>query len=237
VIVYPAIDLLDGACVRLSQGDFDAVTRFSQDPLEVARDFASQGARALHIVDLDGARTGEAVHAELIGGIAEACGLPVQVGGGIRTAAQASAYIDAGVYRILVGTSALSDDDWLAPALGRYGPDRIAAALDVRDGRVMIDGWLTDSGMDAESAATALRERGFRTLLYTDTRRDGTLTSADVPGTRALVEGGFRVIAAGGVSAVADIAALRQAGAAGVVIGSALYHGRLTLREALDAAC
>jgi phosphoribosylformimino-5-aminoimidazole carboxamide ribotide isomerase len=237
MIVYPAIDLLDGDCVRLSQGDFDAVTRFSRDPLEVARRFTSEGARAMHVVDLDGARRGEAVHAELVGAITKATGLPVQVGGGIRSEEQAAAYFDAGVHRILVGTAAFSGDDWLVAVLEEYGPDRVAAAIDVQDGEVMTDGWLAGSGLDAASAGSALYARGFRTVLYTDTRRDGMLTSADVAGTCALIEFGFHVIAAGGVTSVADIIALRGAGAAGVVIGSALYRGRLTLGEALEAGC
>lgn len=237
MIVYPAIDLMDGACVRLHQGDFEAVTRFSDDPLRVARTFASAGASALHVVDLDGARRGEAVHAELIGEIAAITGLPVQVGGGIRTADRAAAYLDAGVHRILVGTAAISDADWLPAAVRRYGADRVAAAVDVRDGEVLTEGWLSGSGVDVDAIGLTLRNRGITTVLYTDTRRDGTLTSADADGTRRLVESGFDVIAAGGVTAVADIRALRAAGAAGVVIGSALYRGRITLEQALEAAC
>jgi phosphoribosylformimino-5-aminoimidazole carboxamide ribotide isomerase len=237
MIVYPAIDLLDGACVRLHQGDFEAVTRFSDEPLQVARAFASAGARALHVVDLDGARSGWPVHAELIGEIAAVTGLPVQVGGGIRTAGQAAAYLDAGVHRVLVGTAAISDADWLFAAVRDYGTDRVAAAVDVRDGEVMIEGWLAGSGIDVDAIGAGLKARGISTVLYTDTRRDGTLSSADVEGTRRLAESGFEVIAAGGVTTADDIRALRAAGAAGVVIGSALYRGRLTLQQALDAAC
>lgn len=237
MIVYPAIDLLDGSCVRLHQGDFDAVTRFSDEPLQVARDFAAAGARALHVVDLDGARQGEAIHAGLVGEITAATGLPVQVGGGIRTAERAAAYLDAGVHRILVGTAAIYDADWLPGALSRYGADRVAAAMDVRHGEVMIEGWRAGSGLDVGDVGTALRNRGITTVLYTDTTRDGTLTSADADGTRRLVDSGFEVIAAGGVTSVADVRALRAAGAAGVVIGSALYRGRITLEQALEAAC
>lgn len=237
MIIYPAIDLMDGACVRLHQGDFGAVTRFSNDPLEVARAFAEDGARALHVVDLDGARRGEPVHAGLIAEISAVTALPVQVGGGIRTEEVATAYLDAGVHRVLVGTAAISGADWMTEVLGRYGADRVAAAVDVRNGEVMTDGWLAGSGRDVEDIAGALKSRGITTVLYTDTTRDGTLTSADADGTRRLVESGFAVIAAGGVTGVADIRALRAVGAAGVVIGSALYRGRITLAQAREAAC
>lgn len=237
MIVYPAIDLLDGTCVRLEQGDFDRVTRFSADPVTLAREFADEGAKALHVVDLGGAKQGRPAHQELIGRILDAFGGPVQVGGGIRTKQQALDYLEYGVHRLLLGTAAVSGLEWPAELAERYGPDRIAAAVDVRDGMVLQEGWLTRSGEDVESISALLRSSGIDTVLYTDTRRDGTLTSVDRVGTRQLVESGFRVIAAGGVSSTGDIRALRDAGASGAVIGSALYHGRLSLREALEAAC
>jgi phosphoribosylformimino-5-aminoimidazole carboxamide ribotide isomerase len=237
VIVYPAIDLLDGECVRLYQGDYDAVTRFSGAPVDVARSFADQGAEALHIVDLDGARGGKPVHVDLVGEIVAAAGVPVQVGGGIRSAAHLEAYLDGGVHRVLVGTAAVTDPEWLGSAVRSYGSDRVAAAVDVRNGEVVTDGWLAGSGRDVESLSLSLRSLGIETLLYTDTLRDGTLTSVDVRGTRRLVEAGFRVIAAGGVSSVADVRTLAEVGAAGAVIGSALYKRRMTLAGALEAAC
>ncbi|MCL7977042.1 MAG: 1-(5-phosphoribosyl)-5-[(5-phosphoribosylamino)methylideneamino] imidazole-4-carboxamide isomerase [marine benthic group bacterium] len=237
MIVYPAIDLLDGTCVRLRQGDFDRVTRFSADPVHVAREFAAGGAEALHVVDLGGAKQGRPEHQDLIGRILDAFGGPVQVGGGIRTKEQATSYLESGVHRLLLGTAAVSGSEWPGDLVERYGPDRIAAAVDVRDGKVLQEGWLTESGGDMESVSSLLRSRGIDTVLYTDTRRDGTLTSVDRLGTRALVQSGFRVIAAGGVSSTEDIRALKDIGAAGAVIGSALYHGHLSLRDALEAAC
>ncbi|MEE8487545.1 MAG: 1-(5-phosphoribosyl)-5-[(5-phosphoribosylamino)methylideneamino]imidazole-4-carboxamide isomerase [Gemmatimonadota bacterium] len=236
MLIYPAIDLLGGVCVRLYQGNYDAVTRFSDDPIRTARSFAEQGAEALHIVDLDGARNGTPAHAGLIGRIVSSVDIPVQVGGGIRTTEHLSDYLQSGVHRVLVGTMAVSDQDWLADAVARYGPDRVAAALDVRDGEVVINGWLARSGRDPESVAVSLKEIGIETLLYTDTRRDGTLTSVDVEGASKLIEAGFKVIAAGGISSVTDVRRLRRAGAAGAVIGSALYSGRIRLIEALEAA-
>ncbi|MCL7937795.1 MAG: 1-(5-phosphoribosyl)-5-[(5-phosphoribosylamino)methylideneamino] imidazole-4-carboxamide isomerase [marine benthic group bacterium] len=237
MIVYPAIDLLDGTCVRLRQGDFDRVTRFSADPVHVAREFAAGGAEALHVVDLGGAKQGRPEHQDLIGRILDAFGGPVQVGGGIRTKEQATSYLESGVHRLLLGTAAVSGSEWPGDLVERYGPDRIAAAVDVRDGKVLQEGWLTESGGDMESVSSLLRSSGIDTVLYTDTRRDGTLTSVDRLGTRALVQSGFRVIAAGGVSSTEDIRALKDIGAFGAVIGSALYHGRLSLRDALEASC
>jgi phosphoribosylformimino-5-aminoimidazole carboxamide ribotide isomerase len=236
MLVYPAIDLLGGVCVRLYQGNYDSVTRFSDDPLRTARSFVEQGAEALHIVDLDGARNGTPAHAALIGRIVSSVDIPVQVGGGIRTIEHLSDYLQSGVHRVLVGTMAVAEQAWLADAVAEYGPDRLAAALDVRDGEVVINGWLTGSGREPERVADSLKEIGIETLLYTDTRRDGTLTTVDVEGTSRFVESGFKVIAAGGVSSVADVRALRLAGAAGVVIGSALYSYRITMTEALEAA-
>lgn len=237
MIVYPAIDLLGGSCVRLVQGDYDAVTRFSADPVAVAERFAREGAAALHVIDLDGAREGRPVHAAVVERIASATSLPIQVGGGIRSAGTVAEYLRSGAHRVLIGTAAAGDSGWLAGAVHEFGPDRVAAAVDVRDGEVVTNGWLEGSGRDADSVAESLRDLGFETLLYTDTRRDGTLTSVDVRGTRELVARGFRVIAAGGISTAGDIRALAAAGAAGAVVGSALYRGRMTLREAMEAAC
>jgi phosphoribosylformimino-5-aminoimidazole carboxamide ribotide isomerase len=237
VIVYPAIDLLEGACVRLYQGDYDAVTRFSDDPIDVASRFAAEGAEALHVVDLEGARSGTPIHADVVLSIAKSTGLPVQVGGGIRSRDHAEAYLGGGVHRVIIGTAAVETPEWLPEMLDRYGTDRVAAAVDVRDGEVVTEGWLTGSGRSLGSVTAALRTAGFETLLYTDTRRDGTLTSVDVEGSRRLTAEGFRVVAAGGIGSTADIRALAAAGADGAVVGSALYRGRMSLSEALEAAC
>jgi phosphoribosylformimino-5-aminoimidazole carboxamide ribotide isomerase len=237
VIVYPAIDLLGGSCVRLVQGDYDAVTRFSADPVAVAERFAEQGAEALHVIDLDGAREGRPMHGDLVRRIAAATSLPLQVGGGIRSADAVAAYLRSGAHRVLIGTAAVEDPGWLGEAIREFGSDRLAAAVDVRDGEVVTNGWVAGSGKDAAALAESLGDLGVETLLYTDTRRDGTLTSADVRGTGELVARGFRVIAAGGISSVEDIRALAAAGAAGAVVGSALYRGRMTLRDAMEAAC
>jgi len=236
VIVYPAIDLLGGACVRLLRGDYGEVTRFSEDPLAVAGGFAAAGARWIHVVDLDGARDGAPVHAGLARAIALETGLPVQVGGGIRTLEDAAAYLDAGVRRVMLGTAAAREPELLSQAVLRWGPERVAAAVDVRDGRVVVEGWLSDAGLAPEMVLDRLRRSGIEVVLHTDTTRDGTLGSANVAAARALVGEGFRVIAAGGVASLDDVRELRASGAEGCVIGSALYRGALKLEEAIACA-
>lgn len=236
MIVFPAIDLLGGACVRLLRGDYGEVTRFSDDPLAVADGFAAAGARWIHVVDLDGARDGAPAHAALARAIASRTGRPVQVGGGIRTLEDAAAYLDAGVRRVMMGTAAAREPALLSEAVARWGPDRVAAAVDVRDGRVVVEGWLADAGLAAEALLERLRRCGIEVVLHTDTTRDGTLGSANVAAARALAAEGFRVIAAGGVASLDDVRGLRDAGSEGCVIGSALYRGALPLEEAIACA-
>ncbi len=236
MIVYPAIDLFGGACVRLLRGDYGEVTRFSDDPVAVARGFAEAGAGWLHVVDLDGARDGAPVHAELARAIAAETGLPVQLGGGIRTLEDVAACLDGGVRRVMLGTAAAREPELLSAAVGRWGPDRVAAAVDVRDGRVVVEGWLADAGLAPEALLGRLRGCGIELVLHTDTTRDGTLGSANVAAARALAADGFRVIAAGGVASLDDVRGLRDAGAEGCVIGSALYRGTVRLPEAIACA-
>ncbi len=234
--VYPAIDLLDGACVRLRQGDFERSTEFSDDPPAVARGFAEAGAPALHVVDLDGARAGRPVHVKLVQAVRLAVAIPLQVGGGIRTAEQAAAYLEAGVERVVLGTAALETPDLLAGLADAFGSDRVLAAVDVRRDEVAIRGWREGSGRAPEEVLADLGETGVRRVLYTAVERDGTLGGPDVEGARAVVRAGFRTVVAGGIRRAEDLRALREVGVSGAVIGSALYHGTLTLADALEAA-
>lgn len=236
MLILPAVDLLDGACVRLHRGDYGRVTEFSREPVSVARRFAAGGAPWLHVVDLDGAREGRPVSRSTVLEVTRAVEIPVQVGGGIRAAAGAAAYLDAGVRRVVLGTAAAERPGELAEVVSRYGPGRVAAAVDVDRGRVRVGGWLRDAGLPAEELLERLSAAGVTTLLYTDIRRDGTLGSPNVEGARRLAEAGWRVLAAGGVSRPGHVAALRAAGVAGAVVGSALYRGTMTLEEALAAA-
>jgi len=237
VVIYPAIDLLGGACVRLLRGSYEHVTEFSDDPLAMARGFEAAGAPALHVVDLDGAREGRPVHAELILRIRRAVDVSLQVGGGLRHERDVAAYLEAGIDRVILGTGAAEACAWTGSLVDRFGADRIAAAADVRDGKPLLRGWTARAGHTFSSLLASFRTVGVTTVVYTNTARDGALSGADLAGTRAVVESGFRVIAAGGIASTADVRALRDIGALGAVIGSALYSGKLSLADAMEAAC
>lgn len=234
--VWPAIDLLDGRCVRLYRGRYDRATEYARDPLAVAGRFASAGADGVHVVDLDGARDGSPAHADVVLALRDRLEVPMQVGGGLRRGEDAERYLEAGVDRVILGTAAVREPERVAELIERWGGERIAAGVDVRDGRVVIEGWREESGMERDAFLDALLGLGVETVVYTDTERDGTVTAPDVAGARSVVGRGFRTLVAGGVSRAADVTALRRAGADGVVIGSALYTGALTVEEALEAA-
>jgi phosphoribosylformimino-5-aminoimidazole carboxamide ribotide isomerase len=236
VLIVPAIDLLEGRCVRLEQGDYGRVTRFGDDPLAVARAFVAQGAAALHVVDLDGARQGRPVHVEAVLALCRETDVPVQVGGGIRVAEDVRRYLEGGAGRVVLGTVAARNTGWMGELIERWGPDRVAAAVDARQGRVVVEGWTESGGVSVDGLLDRLEPTGLRTVVYTDTRRDGTLTGPDVEGTARIVRRGFRTFAAGGIRTASHLAALRGAGATGAVLGSSLYRGTLTLAEALATA-
>ena len=230
-IIYPAIDVLEDRVVRLAEGDPDRVTVEGGDPLVAAKRFAAEGASWLHLVDLDGAFSG-APSPNRVEQIAQAASLPVQVGGGYRTLGAIAAALDAGAARVLVGTAAL-EPGFLARCAERFG-DRVAIAIDVRDGRVAVDGWVREADLEATELARRCREAGVSRLLVTSTRRDGSLAGPDL---ELLAEiraaAGLPMIAAGGISSLADLEAVRDAGCEGAVVGSALWRGRFTLAEAV----
>ncbi|OLC29575.1 MAG: 1-(5-phosphoribosyl)-5-[(5-phosphoribosylamino)methylideneamino]imidazole-4-carboxamide isomerase [Armatimonadetes bacterium 13_1_40CM_64_14] len=228
MMVIPAIDLRGGRCVRLIQGDRAHELLYSDDPVAVARHWAGQGARWLHVVDLDGAFAGRPVQLDLIRAIAAATSLPVQVGGGFRTSADLAAGFHAGASRIILGTAAPA----LAAEATRLG-DRVVASVDVKDGQVTEQGWTVQTGREPTAAARSLIEMGFSRLIYTDARRDGTLEGIDAEAVRHFArEVGVPVIAAGGIASEADLAALASTGVEGVIVGRALYEGRIDLRAA-----
>lgn len=236
MLILPAIDLLDGRCVRLRQGRFDESTVYSDDPLGVARAFVEMGAEALHVVDLDGARLGRPANLEWIYRIREAVPVPIQVGGGIRASALAHRLFTAGVDRIVVGTAAVEDPRLLSKLLKDFDSDRVAASLDIADGQLAIEGWESRSDRSLGDVLGDLRELGVRWVMCTDVTRDGVLMGPGLEAARRIIDSGFDVIIAGGVTTPEDIARIRASGAAGCIIGSALYTGRLSLREALETA-
>ena len=236
MIVYPAIDLLGGRCVRLARGSFEDVTVYADDPVGQAEWFAAQGSRALHVVDLDGARAGEPAHLPILSRIRETFSGFVQTGGGIRTDRDIARCLELGVDRVILGTAAAGRPDWLADAVSRFGADRLAAAVDLRGDEVMVDGWLRSADGGLGGLMDGLSRAGIETIVFTDTRRDGMLGSADAARGGEFVRAGFQTIVAGGVTTVDDIRRLREAGVAGAIIGSALYEKRLGLEEAIAAS-
>jgi phosphoribosylformimino-5-aminoimidazole carboxamide ribotide isomerase len=228
--IYPAIDVLEGRVVRLSKGRREAVTVEGGDPAVAAERFAAEGASWLHLVDLDGAFSGDP-NPELVARIA-AAGLPVQVGGGYRTLASIDAALAAGAVRVLVGTAAL-DGDFLAAATARFG-EGIAVAIDARDGSVTVHGWTRPAPLTPGELARQCADAGVRRVLVTSAQRDGTLSGPDVPLLESVLEAGLPVIAAGGIAALDDLRVLRELGCEGAVTGSAIWLGRFTLADALQ---
>ena len=230
--VLPAIDVLEGRVVRLHQGRREAVTIEGGDPVELARRFRDEGARRLHLVDLDGAFNGVPTLG-LVESVASAGGLPLQVGGGYRTEAAIADAVAAGADRVMVGTAALSPT-FLTSAATRFGGE-LVVAIDVRDGEVAVDGWTRSSGTTAATLAQDCAAAGVRRLLVTSTARDGSLAGPDVDLLGEVLRAGLPVIAAGGISSIADLIAVRELGCEAAVAGSALLAGRFTLPEAHQA--
>ena len=236
MLLIPAIDLKDGQCVRLRQGRMEDTTVFSDDPLAVAARWVREGARRLHLVDLDGAFAGQPVNAGVVRAITSAWPrLPVQVGGGIRNLETVEAYLDAGVRFVIIGTRAVQDPDWVAELCGAY-PGRVIVGLDARDGKVAVDGWSRQSDQEPAALAKRLERAGVAAIVYTDIGRDGMMQGVNVQATTALARLlSVPVIASGGVSSLDDIRALlavRDAGIGGAILGRALYEQRLDLAEA-----
>jgi phosphoribosylformimino-5-aminoimidazole carboxamide ribotide isomerase len=238
MILLPAIDILEGKAVRLARGSFDERTEYDADPLEAARRWAAAGARALHVVDLDGARGGTPANLESIARITGDLEVPVQVGGGLRTIAAVSDAIAAGAVRVVLGTAALCDIDFLDGALNEFG-DRVVVSVDVRDGRLATSGWTETTDIPVKSAFRRLGDRGVRRFVYSSIERDGMLQGPDLNEIRAVaqtVRGSF--LYSGGISSLEDLralAGLRQVNLSGVIVGKALYEGRFTVAEAQEA--
>ncbi len=235
MIILPAIDLKDGKCVRLRQGRADDVTVYGDDPAQQARDWAEQGGKELHVVDLDGAFAGTPKHAEVIRRIIEAFGGPVEVGGGLRTPEALQAVIEAGATRAIIGSAALEDPEFLTSAVELYG-DRIAVGIDARDGFVQTKGWVETTQVKATDLAQAVARIGVKTIIYTDTATDGMLGGPNLSQMAAICDAAptCQITASGGVSSpydVENLKALERANLRAAIVGKALYDGRTTLRE------
>jgi phosphoribosylformimino-5-aminoimidazole carboxamide ribotide isomerase len=242
VILYPAIDILDGQAVRLRQGRFEESTVYHDDPLSAARSWVDAGSRYLHVVDLDGARAGEPHALDHLGRIVKETGASVQYGGGLRTVAAVEAALEAGAERVVVGTAAFRDIDFLDEIVARHGP-HVAVAVDVRGGHISTAGWTQQTQLPPEDAIRRLQDRGVGSFVYTNVDRDGKLAGPDPDEVRRVADAvRGRFLYSGGIGRREDLetlAALRQVNLAGVIVGKALYEKRFTIAEgqaALDRA-
>lgn len=234
MILLPAIDLSEGQAVRLVQGDYQKKTVFSQDPLQQATAFARAGASYLHVVDLDGAKAGEAKNGPVIERLIRESGLKVEIGGGIRTMETVERYISAGAWRVILGTAAVEDPALLGDCLAQYS-DRIAVGADIRDGYVMTRGWLASGGVSGEEFFNWLAKTGVRAVICTDISRDGMMRGTNLELYARLHEAypEIRLTASGGISRLEELEALEESGMDGAIIGKALYTGAIDLAEAV----
>ena len=232
--IFPAIDLYEGQAVRLLKGDYAKKTVYSADPAAVAEGFKQAGARYIHLVDLEGARDGGTPNFDTISGIVRRSGLHAEVGGGIRDEATVEKYLSAGVYRVILGTAAVSDRALLASLLEKYG-ERIAVGVDVRDGRVAVKGWRELSAETLDGFCARLQDMGVKTIICTDISKDGAMQGANRELYRELsAKYAMDIVASGGVSTLGDVRALRDMGLYGAILGRAIYTGGINLAEAIE---
>ena len=236
MLVFPAIDLYGGSAVRLLKGDYKQMTVYSTDPLAVAKDFEAAGAEFIHMVDLEGAKDGTTPNLATVAAIAANTRLKVEIGGGIRSMETVEKYLSAGVYRVILGTAAITDPDFLKAALAKYG-EHIAVGADIKDGFVAIKGWLETSSVSCEDFFTQMQALGVRTVICTDISKDGAMKGTN----RALYAAlsarfSVDIVASGGVSTLEDIEALRDMGLYGAIVGKAYYVGAIDLKEAIALA-
>ena len=236
MLIFPAIDILGGKAVRLYKGDYNRVTVYSDRPWEIAEDFISKGCRAIHIVDLDGAREGSAVNMDVVRKIAQYPKILTEIGGGIRNQDTVERYLDAGVSRVILGTAALENTVFLEDALKKYG-QKIAVGVDLKDGKVAVKGWLEKSDKDGLQFLKELEDMGVRTAIVTDISKDGAMKGTNLELYRKIVSKvSLDITASGGVSALDDVRTLKEIGVYGAIIGKAYYTGAIRLEDAMEIA-
>lgn len=232
--LYPAIDMKNGRCVRLSQGEFKNITVYSENPEEIAALWQEKKATFLHLVDLDGALAGRSVNEETIKKIVSSVNIPVEIGGGIRSEEAVKNMLSLGVKRVIIGTKAVEEPEFLKDMVEKFGADAIAAGIDAKAGMVAIQGWEQVSTVTATELCLKMKEYGVKHIIYTDISRDGMLSGPNIPATKKLtLETGLDIIASGGVSCMEDLQSLYDAGISGAIIGKALYENRVDLEEAV----
>lgn len=236
MIILPAIDLLGRKAVRLLKGDYNQVTVYSDSPLEVAEKFKSLGATHIHMVDLDGAKYGTAPNMDIVAEVAEKTGLFIEIGGGIRSIETVKKYIDAGISRVILGTAAICDEDFLKEAVKAYG-EKIAVGADVKDGKIAVKGWLEQSDVTLDEFFLKMQDLGVKNIICTDISRDGAMRGTNLELYRELSEKySLDITASGGVSSIEDVKRLREMNLYGAIIGKAYYTGAVDLEEAIEVA-
>ncbi len=236
MLLFPAIDLYDHKVVRLLKGDYQKMTVYSEDPVATARGIEADGGRWLHLVDLEGAKDGTTPNFDVVAAICQETKLQVEIGGGIRSLEMIERYLNAGVARVILGTKAVTDEDFLRDAVGRWG-DRIAVGVDAKDGRVAVKGWVEVLDVDMFDFLWKLRSLGVKTAIVTDISKDGAMKGTNLPLYERLSRlDGIDITASGGVSTLEDIRALRDMGLYGAILGKAMYNGAIDLKDALAVA-
>ena len=236
MLIYPAIDLYEGKAVRLYKGDYAQMTVYNENPVAVAKDFLQSGASCIHLVDLEGAKSGTTPNLETVCAIKKETGLFCEIGGGIRSMEVVSRYLDAGLDRVILGTAAVTDPAFLQAAVAKYG-EKIAVGIDIKDGFVAIKGWTEKSEKDALEFAAEMQSLGVKTLICTDISKDGAMEGANHQLYKALSERfGMRIIASGGVSSMEDVKRLAAMDLHGAIIGKAYYTGAIDLAQAIEVA-
>lgn len=234
MIIFPAIDVLNGKCVRLIQGDYNREKVYSDSPVDMAKQWEEKGAEYIHIVDLNGAKTGESINKEIISEIASTVSIPVQVGGGIRSLDTIKSYIAAGVSRVIIGTAAINDETFLQAAIEQFG-DKVAVSVDARNGYVATDGWTDTSDVAALDLVKKLEDLGVKTIVYTDIAKDGMLQGPNLTEQKSINEAtSIDVIASGGVTTKEDVENLQALNMYGAIIGKALYDGKLEFESLME---
>lgn len=236
MLIFPAIDLYDKKAVRLFKGDYNQMTVYSENPLEVAKDFKAAGAEYIHMVDLEGAKDGTTPNFDIVAAVAKESGLKVEIGGGIRNKETVKRYIDAGVMRVILGTAALNDREFLESVCKEYGK-KIAVGADLKDGQVAVKGWLETSNVSGMEFLSQMQKLGVKTVICTDISRDGAMRGTNRELYKELSEKfSMDIVASGGVSTISDIKALRAMNLYGAIVGKAIYTGDIDLREAIEVA-
>ncbi len=234
--IFPAIDLYGGKAVRLYKGDYAQMTTYGNDPVAIAKDFERQGASHIHVVDLEGAERGEPAHLDIVREIVRQTSLFLEIGGGVRSMEVVDAYLSAGAGRVILGTAAVTDEEFLKAALAKYG-EKIAVGADITEGKIAIRGWKEKSAYTAEAFFAKMQTLGVKTIICTDISKDGAMKGANLGLYKKLGEQfSIRLIASGGVSSIADVSALAHMGVYGAIIGKAYYIGAINLSEAIEVA-